>query len=119
MSIRKYRKQIIIMLAAAFLSVGIIRWNYVSNVPPCISSPGCNSSEIGKLTFRRQGYPLIYREVVTFEPNSDSPIKYAISTAEPEGFSTVHIIINIIFWYAVLDLVIRLYKGRKPLKKQF
>lgn len=99
------RLQVVTLIVAIILSLGIVRWDSRGNVPPCSKSPVCayDASTVGTLNNRKQGYPLVYREFSTFRPNDTS--RFAVATSEQEGFSWPSVAINVIFWYALIELL--------------
>ena len=104
------------IVVAIALSVGIVRSTSQTGMPPCWRAPACEyGSEKGELVTIKQGYPLTYREKQIYKP--EKPIHYATAGAEQEGMSIPHILINIIFWYALLELIYGIMRDAKPSKK--
>jgi hypothetical protein len=105
-------RMLLLLVVAIILSLVVIRSNSRSDVPWCIDSPACTFEEkpVGKATVRQYGYPLTYRQVQSFEPvnnNADSPdyAGYAEVTTETQRMSTTNIVINVVFWFALLKLL--------------
>lgn len=96
------RANAILILIAVVLSLVTFRYKSLDNVSPCIITPGCVSQDntLGRITIKKQGYPLVYRETITFEPAVQT--NFAIVKSEPKGMSVTSIGINTIFWYALL-----------------
>lgn len=104
------KRSALFLVLAIILSTAIVRTHSVSNVTACTQSPACtypNSMPTGTLTTSQYGYPLHYREVVSFVPvnnNEHAPhyAGFASSSVETQGISKVDIVVNIIFWFALL-----------------
>jgi len=96
-----------------------VRWTTQENVPFCVQSPGCSFSyePKGRLRERQQGFPLSYRVVSTFIPahnKSDDPkyAGYASAQSERQGFSLPYVLMNVLFWTALLKLAYDLWPKR-------
>lgn len=117
-------KKIAILLAVSLvLSLGIVRWNTIDNVPFCHYSAGCQPDvePQGKITVRNYGYPLEYRQVQIFEPandNENSPdyAGYAETRVENLQFSLPSLLMNIVFWFALLHLLAQFIKPKDSKK---
>lgn len=123
---RPYSNKIYLVVLALALSVAIIRWNSVGNVPFCVESAACHfdMEPKGTITKRYYGYPLSYKTTSTFNPiNNDEKqpnyVGYAEATAELQKLSIINIIINTIFWFGLLKLVMELlpHKVSNTIKK--
>lgn len=112
------KTNLVLVIIALVLSLGIIRITTSYGVDPCAQSIGCQMGDgpTGKLTTRKQGYPLIYREVAIFEPSSGT--SYASVQAERQGFSKPNIFMNVVFWFALLQVFLYLYKNHAPAKSK-
>lgn len=106
------KSHLIILVIAVIASLAVVRTNSMNNVPYCIQSPGCtfNTQPKGKLTEKRYGFPATYRETVVFRPNNSDQRQpdyagYASASTEREGFSLPYVLVNIVFWSALLKLI--------------
>ncbi|HUP26613.1 MAG TPA: hypothetical protein VM124_03155 [Candidatus Limnocylindrales bacterium] len=114
-------KKYLIILAIAFMpSILAFRIHSVDNVPFCIHAAGCsfNLEPKGKVTERHYGYPLSYKATSTFtlkNNNQSMPnyAGYAEATAEQQALSIVNIVLNVIFWFALLKALAALLPARK------
>lgn len=115
-------KHLIVLAIALLLSIAPMSWKTLENVPFCIKSAGCNGSMEPKGTVAeyKYGYPLSYRETSTFTPiNNDqsSPkyVGYAEATTIRQNFDLLSIVINTIFWYALITSLLKLLPVKKPI----
>lgn len=106
---RWYIISLLLIISAALLSLVSYSTQAISNVPFCIHAAGCHAGTEpkGAITDRQYGFPASYKRTSTFVPihNNQSDPKYpgfAESTAEQQPFSIVSVIVNIIFWSALL-----------------
>ncbi len=115
------KTNLIILLIAIVPSVGFVRWNTMNNVPFCVQSAGC-SFDIkpkGAVTERFYGFPATYRMTSVFKPvnnNQNDPnyAGYTSASSEQRGFSKLYILVNIVFWVAVLQFLAKWLPKRKP-----
>ncbi len=112
------RTHVLILAAALILSLGIVRHSTRSGVPPCIGTPGCDLSGpvLGMSNNVKEGYPLTYRERVVFEPTQRAD--YSSASTELEGFNKTNVLINTLFWYALLTLVVGLFATQQSAPKK-
>lgn len=116
------KRNSILLLIAIILSLGIIRWHGVNNVSFCVYTAGCRFNEtidgrkiIGDVKVTDFGYPLVYRHVGHFRQPNDPSIKKLPNGEATSGFmetdlaqpsfSLPSVLINVIFWYALLHLL--------------
>lgn len=111
----KYFRALGIVIIALLIGVLAQTWKTVNNVPFCVDSAGCNFSyePKGEITDHHYGYPLSYKQTSTFVPehNNQNDAKYAgyaEATTERQKFNGYNILINTIFWSAILFCVARL-----------
>jgi len=104
-----------ILIYIIFLAVSVVGGalfvtrDSLQNVNACVQAPGCidqNKQPLGKQTVKSYGFPATYRQVVVFEPTnnkqSDSNYAgYASASAEIKAVKPL-IVVNIIFWFALL-----------------
>lgn len=105
----RYVIALLLILSAVLISLLTYSTQTISNVPFCIHAAGCNAGmePKGTITDRQYGFPASYKRTSTFVPvhNNQSDPKYpgfAESTAEQQPLSIVNIVINSIFWSALL-----------------
>lgn len=96
------------LASAAVLSIFISQTSTISSVSPCIHTAGCiDSSHLtGTTTIQRWGYPAPYHTVSSFEPTNQR--HYAITSLDVDGIglgSALTILIDIVFWYALFEVV--------------
>jgi hypothetical protein len=108
------KRNILISLVIAILaSIFVNTWGSISNVSACVQAPGCLQQQdqpIGKLTTKHYGFPAPYKTTVTFEPNNSNEkasnyAGYASASTTTQPVNYVLIIIDIVFWFALLYLV--------------
>jgi hypothetical protein len=112
------RIQLLSLIIAIILGAFITRTETRYNTMPCALTAGCGYSnqELGNLSTRKQGFPLAYKELVTFQPTQNN--RYAETSMQLEQDSGPTIIVNTIFWFALLELIRSYYKMfRKPKRK--
>lgn len=122
----------IILGLSLVLSLGIVRWHGAANVPFCIYTAGCRGDEtiggkkiIGDVKVTDYGYPLAYRHVEQFKyanppnPNQDNETGYTHTQLASPSFSVPSIIINVVFWFALLHFLSKLFRkgARKTVKE--
>ncbi len=114
------KKYLIILVIAIIPSVLAIRMHSVDNVPFCIDAAGCGSNlePKGKVTDRQYGYPLSYKRSSTFIPknnkqNAPNYAGYAEATTDQQSISIVNMVINVIFWFALLRTLAELLPAKK------
>lgn len=77
---------LILIITALILSVGIMRTYSHQPVSPCMDEPGCVvTSNTGTLQTKTLGYPLAIQETKIFKPIDTS--KYAETSLETQGLS--------------------------------
>jgi hypothetical protein len=79
------------------------------NASPCEMTPGCvstNNAARGTVINTRQGFPVAYKVTQTFRPTKGADYKEAKLTQE--GISITAIALNVLFWFALLDLLLRI-----------
>jgi hypothetical protein len=107
---RRILPYIIIVIISILAGTLISTWDSSRNVSACVHAPGCieqSKQPLGTLTTRNYGFPSVYRQYVTFEPinNNEKASNYAgytSATTNTKSTSVVNIIVNIIFWAALL-----------------
>lgn len=121
----KYLRPLAIIVVACLISVLSYTWKTVDNVPFCVNAAGCNFSiePKGQITDRQYGYPLSYKKTSTFIPehNDQNDAKYtgyAEATTEQQKLNVLNIIINTIFWSALLFSLTRLILGARSAKQR-
>lgn len=119
----KFVRVLAAIAIAGLIGVLIQTWKTVDNVPFCVNSAGCNFSiqPKGQITDRNYGYPLSYKQTSTFTPehNDQNDAKYAgyaEATTERQPFSWYNILINTVFWAALLFSITRLISDLKGAK---
>jgi len=117
---RWYIASLLLIISAALLSVLTYSTQTIRNVPFCIHAAGCNAGmePKGAITDRQYGFPVSYKRTSTFVPihYSQNDPKYpgfAESTAEQQPLSVINIMINILFWSALLFGLWRLFAKKK------
>jgi len=98
----------VILLCAMLLSLLIIRRDSLQNVSPCAITPGCvtaNSRVSGTLITTSYGFPVAYRTTQSFRPTQGADYKEMSITQRAINIPVV--IINIIFWFCLLDTLWR------------
>jgi hypothetical protein len=116
------KKLAVVLGLALLLSLAVIRSHSISNVPFCHYAAGCrpDAQPRGKIATRTYGYPLAYRQVQIFNPaNSNEKSRdyagYAETRVESQAFSLPSVIVNVIFWFALLHLLSRFVRPTKTL----
>lgn len=111
--LEKIKIWLVLLLAASLLSL-LFGTSYTrSNVPVCVDTPDCRyDGPRGELTITRNGFPAVYHELVTFQPANNKEqgpnyAGYAIASKNRQDLNYLNILFNIIFWYALLDLLYR------------
>lgn len=101
----------LIMLVIAVLAGTLfVTWNSLSNVSACVQAPGCTNRDLqplGTMTTRNYGFPAVYKQTVTFKPaNNDQRTRnyagYASASAVTKAMSWPIVLVNVIFWFALL-----------------
>lgn len=106
-----------ILGASLLLSVFVFRYNTRSDVPYCIDSPACRGTETkGTVTRRAYGYPLAYKESVTFSPKDSSQAGYGSASRETD-INYPNVAVNTVFWFALLMMIFNTY-GHLRRRKQ-
>lgn len=129
----KFLRSLAIIVIAGLIGVLSYSQTTVNNVPYCVNSAGCDFSiePKGQITDRQHGYPLSYKQTSTFLPehNDQNDAKYAgyaEATTERQPFNGSNILINTVFWSALLFTIFRLisdikrakYANTEPLPKK-
>lgn len=121
----KYLRSLAIITIACLISVLSYNWTTTNNVPFCVNSAGCNFSiePKGQITDRQFGYPLSYKQTSTFTPehSDQNDVKYAgyaEATTERQPLNGYNILINTIFWSALLFTVFRLISDARRTKRE-
>ncbi len=116
-----FKTNLIILLIAIVPSLAVVRWNTISNVPFCIHSAGCsfNIMPKGTITERQYGFPVTYRATSIFRPennNQNDPnyAGYAEAQAERQALILAYVLVNIMFWFALLHLIAKWLPKKKP-----
>jgi hypothetical protein len=124
MNVEAAKKSGVIVLVSLALSLLIIRWHSIDNVPFCHYSAGCTPAATprGKITVTTYGYPLSYRQVQGFSPSNSSESSpnytgYAYTRVENLGFSLPSLVMDAVFWFALLSLLSRYVPWRYGPKK--
>lgn len=107
---KKILPYLVIIVISVIAGILINTKQSLNNVSACVRAPGCveqDKQPIGKLTTNNYGFPATYKQVITFEPaNSNEKASnyagYASASAETKSTSVLHIVINVLFWAAVL-----------------
>jgi hypothetical protein len=107
---KKVLPYIVILAVAIVASTLITTWSSISNISSCVHAPGCidqNKQPHGELITRNYGFPSTYKQTVTFNPiNNDEKASnyagYTTASTETKSTSAINIVINIIFWLALL-----------------
>lgn len=120
------KKVAVLLIVSILLSVGIVRWQENKNVPFCINTAGCRGAEtidgkkiIGDVKVTNFGFPLEYRHVERFRtqnppnPRDTDQSGYSETELASPSFSLPSIIINVIFWFALLHLLSGLLNLKK------
>lgn len=116
------KKYALLLGLAAVLSLAIIRTHSQDNVPFCINAAGCtfDNQPKGQVIVRSFGFPVTYRETSVFKPNNGDQNKpnyagFSSAQSERRGISKAYILVNIVFWFALLKLlsdVMQKYRSR-------
>jgi hypothetical protein len=101
------KHHLLLLVIAVLLSIGIVRTTERHPVSPCAMEPGCIvTSQIGTSHTATRGFPLTLHQTNMFKP--EKPIHYAETKVETEGFSVPFLIMDVVFWFALLDLAWRI-----------
>lgn len=110
----KVSKPLVIVALASLISILSHSFATTSNVPFCIQAAGCNFSiePKGQITEQQYGYPLSYKKTSTFTPehnNQNDPkyAGYAEATTVQQELNVLNILINVVFWSALLLTIAR------------
>ena len=99
-----------LVTVAIALSLAVFTRDGVRNVSPCDMVPGCvsapDSHVAGTFITMRNGFPVAYRETQIFQPTKGATYKEA--RLSQEGVKISAIILDVIFWYALLELLFRI-----------
>lgn len=114
----------IFAVISILLSTLIITSNSLSNVTACVKSPGCinlDKQPRGKLTIRYYGFPSTYKQTATFYPQNGDERRanyagYAETRSITKAMSIPNIVINIVFWFALLHTLYSLVVKVLPKK---
>jgi|GEM_PF-2953193 len=105
---QKIIARLALVTVALALSLLVIRRDGLANVAPCEMTPGCVSSNTvvrGTFTTVHYGFPVAYRETKIFRPTKNAD--YQEMRLTQQGVSVSTIILDVIFWYALLELLWR------------
>ncbi len=115
------QKNIVILVLAIVFSFMITTWNTERNVSPCFGTPLCDvlttDTLSGDMMHIGRGFPRPYHEVVRFHPTTMGASYETSSSFEIQGFNKISFAIDIVFWYALLDLGHRVFQNIKRTKK--
>ncbi len=121
----KTKQVFILIIVSLALSVGINLWHVRDNVPFCLDSPACNLNmePKGTITKHYYGYPVNYKAKEIFEPINKDEKKpnyagFASAETDLQRFNLVNIIINVVFWFALLKLITNLLPIKVVSSKQ-
>jgi hypothetical protein len=113
------KKYLIMAAISLALSLGIIRWHSVANISFCQFTAGCRYQDPkGTITTKIYGYPLAYKQTTSFRPLHNDEKKpdyegYTETSIETLSFSVPSVLINSLFWFALLHLVGRLIRQKQ------
>jgi hypothetical protein len=99
---------LVLVLTAIILSFGIFRITTYKSVSPCFNTPACQETTTGNLRVVRYGFPSVYRQTANFKP--DISTSFANASVEQQGLSWLYIATNIVFWFALLNGVYKLFQ---------
>ncbi len=98
----------VMLVTAVVLGVLIIRRDSLHDVTPCSVTPGCvtaNSRISGTFTTTQYGFPAAYRTTQAFRPTQGAD--YKEMTITQRTINIPIIVINVIFWFCLLDTLWR------------
>ena len=113
---------IIPLLLAVIFSTFIVTSTTTTNVSACVQSPGCVSLQnqpYGKITVDRYGFPVTYRETVTFQPNNSNQkaanyAGYSSASTTTMQASYIDIAISVLFWLSLLHVIAKFFYHKTP-----
>jgi hypothetical protein len=116
------QRLLISLAVAVVLSLSVSTWGTLENVTACVQAPGCKQIEqqpLGKLTTHHYGFPAPYKSTVTFVPTKNDPSKphyagYTSAKSVTQPFNIVMVLIDVVFWTALLYSLLRLLPKKKP-----
>jgi hypothetical protein len=100
--------RLVILVLAIACSLLIIRRDGVQNASPCALTPGCvteNTRLSGTIISTNYGFPVAYRTSQTFRPTQGANYKEMSITQKAVNIPVI--LIDILFWFALLELLWR------------
>jgi hypothetical protein len=98
-----------LVTVALIFSLALFTREGIRNASPCQMTPGCISADKdvrGTVINTRQGFPVAYKVTQTFRPTKNA--NYKETKITQEGISITAIALNVLFWFALLDLLLRI-----------